>query len=149
MKALIDVDGTEKLVLPVLPQLLNEYFRIMGDDGVPYAIQIVQKLSEAFATYSKADDDDEEASMAAAQCIETVCAVLQCASTRPDVYAEIEPHIVPVVATIFSGDGDYIEYLENGIDVLTYLTFYGEGISPRLWALFPALYCSFDKWAYD
>ena len=86
----------------------REYRCKFGDDVVPYAIQIVQKLSEAFATYSKADDDDEEASMAAAQCIETVCAVLQCASTRPDVYAEIEPHIVPVVATIFSGDGDYI-----------------------------------------
>ena len=40
-------------------------------------------------------------------------------------------------------------YLENAIDVLTYLTFYGEVISPQLWSLFPALYRSFDKWAYD
>jgi hypothetical protein len=41
--------------------------------------------------------------------------------------------------------GEYYEYLESALDVLTSLTFYLEVLSPRLWELFPLLYHCFDR----
>ena len=33
--------------------------------------------------------------------------------------------------------------------MMSYLTFYGEGISDDMWQLFPMLYKAFDGWAVD
>lgn len=46
-----------------------------GNELVPHASVLVQKLCESFQTYASAGDDDDEASMAACQCMDTVCCV--------------------------------------------------------------------------
>lgn len=41
--------------------------------------------------------------------------------------------------------GDYYEYLESALDLLTCLTFYAHDISPQLWQLFPLIQQVFDR----
>jgi len=50
---------------------------------------------------------------------------------------------------IMGNDGEYIEYLECALDILTFLTFFPDQVSPELWQCFPLIYHAFDQWAYD
>jgi hypothetical protein len=71
LRCLLELDGTEAILLPVLPELLNEYFRIMAEVGndmvvaaldaiinkfgaelIPPASVLVQKLRESFISYA-------------------------------------------------------------------------------------------------
>lgn len=98
LRFLIEADGAEDTLLPVLPQLLNEYFRIMneigndevvsalqvlldkfGDHIEPHAVALVTQLSNAFHQYCSAgeDEDDDDAALAAAQSLECIATVLK------------------------------------------------------------------------
>ena len=95
LRFLIEVEGAEITLLPVLPQILSEYFRIMneigndevvaalqviidkfGDHIEPHAVALVTQLSQAFSNYCSAGEDDDDAAMAAAQCLECISTVL-------------------------------------------------------------------------
>lgn len=170
LRFLIEADGADETLLPVLPQLLTEYFRIMneiGNDEVvsalqvlldkfgehiePHAIQLVTQLSNAFNQYCTAgeDDDDDDAAMAAAQCLECIATVLKGICDQPAMMLNLEPLLIPLVLKIMGNDGEYIEYLECALDILTFLTFFPDSISPELWQAFPLIYIAFDQWAYD
>ena len=43
---------------------------------------------------------------------------------------------------ILVNDGEYIEYLEYSLDIITFLTYFSDKIYPQLWE-------AFDKWAFD
>jgi len=170
LRFLIEADGAEDTLIPVLPQLLTEYFRIMneigndevvsalqvlldkfGDHIEPHAVQLVTQLSNAFNQYCTAgeDDDDDDAAMAAAQCLECVATVLKGVCEKPSLLKSLEPLLIPLVLKIMGNDGEYIEYLECALDILTFLTYFPDQISPELWQAFPLIYVAFDQWAYD
>lgn len=170
LRFLIEADGAEKTLLPVLPQMLNEYFRIMneigndevvsalqalldkfGDHIEPHATALIEQLSKAFTQYCAAgeDEDDDDAALAAAQCLECIATVLKGVCGNASILKALEPILVPLVLKILGNDGDFIEYLECALDILTFLTFFQEGISPELWQAFPLIYIAFDQWAYD
>jgi len=168
LRYLIEVEGADATLLPVLPKVLNEYFRIMneigndevvaalqviidqfGDQIEPHALALVTQLSTAFSTYVQAGDDDDDAAMAAAQCLECIATVLKGICQRPELYSTMGPQLIPLVLQILGNDGDYIEYLEYALDILTYLTFFPDSISPQLWEAFPLIYIAFDQWAFD
>lgn len=170
LRFLIEADGAEETLLPVLPQLLTEYFRIMneigndevvsalqvlldkfGDHIEPHAIQLVTQLSNAFNQYCTAgeDEDDDDAAMAAAQCLECIATVLKGICDQPSILKNLEHLLIPLVLKIMGNDGEYIEYLECALDILTFLTYFPDTISPELWQAFPLIYVAFDQWAYD
>lgn len=170
LRFLIEADGAETTLLPVLPQLLNEYFRIMneigndevvsalqvlldkfGDHIEPHAIQLVQQLQQAFDQYCQAgdDEDDDDAALAAAQCLECIATVLKGVCSKQQMLKSLEPSLIPLVLKILGNDGDFIEYLECGLDILTFLTYFQDTLSPELWQAFPLIYVAFDQWAYD
>jgi len=168
LRYLIEVEGADVTLLPVLPQILNEYFRIMneiGNDEVvaalqviidtfgehiePHAIALVTQLSTAFKNYVGAGEDDDDAAMAAAQCLECINTVLKGMCERPEMYRTMEPHLIPLILQILGNDGEYLEYVEFALDALTFLTYFPPQISPQLWDAFPLLYNAFDKWAFD
>lgn len=165
---ILEVDAAEEVLLPVLPQILTEYFRIMneigndevvqaleaiidkfGDHIEPHAVALVNQLATSFNNYCEAEDEDDDAAMAAIQCLECISTVLRGICERPDMFALVEPILVPLCKKILSDEGDLIEYLESGVDILTFLTLFQEKISPQLWECFPLLYVSFDLWAFD
>ena len=52
LKNLIEIDGTEAVILPILPDLLNEFFRIMseiGSDSVVASLEVSMAVSIAAA----------------------------------------------------------------------------------------------------
>jgi len=170
LRFLIEADGADETLLPVLPQLLTEYFRIMneigndevvsalqvlldkfGDHIEPHAVQLVTQLSNAFDQYCTAgeDDDDDDAAMAAAQCLECIATVLKGICDQPAMMKSLEPLLIPLILKIMGNDGEYIEYLECALDILTFLTYFPDHISPELWQAFPLIYVAFDQWAYD
>lgn len=170
LRFLIEADGAEKTLLPVLPQMLNEYFRIMneigndevvaalqalldkfGDHIEPHAGALVTQLSNAFHQYCSAgeDEDDDDAALAAAQCLECIATVLKGVCSNAAILRSLEPQLVPLVLKILGNDGDFIEYLECALDILTFVTFFQETISPEVWQAFPLIYIAFDQWAYD
>jgi len=172
LRFLIEADGsgTDETLLPVLPQLLTEYFRIMneigndevvsalqvlldkfGDHIEPHAVALVNQLSQAFQQYCSAgeDEDDDDAAMAAAQCLECIATVLKGVCDKPSILKSLEPQLVPLVLKIMGNDGEYIEYLECALDILTFLTYFPDQVSPELWQCFPLIYNAFDQWAYD
>ena len=163
-----EATGAEETLLPVLPQLLTEYFRIMneigndevvaalqtiidkfGDHIEPHSVALVTQLSNAFKNYVEVGDDDDDAAMAAAQCLECISTVLKGICERPDLYRHLEPNLVPLVMQVLGSDGEFIEYLEYALDILTFLTFFPDTISPQLWECFPLIYTAFDQYAFD
>ena len=170
LRFLVEADGADQALLPVLPQLLTEYFRIMneiGNDEVvsalqvllekfgehiePHAVQLVTQLSQAFDQYCIAgdDQDDDDAALAAAQCLECIATVLKGVCAQESMLKKLEPLLLPLVLKILGDDGDFIEYLECALDILTFLTYFQSQISPELWRCFPLIYVAFDQWAYD
>jgi len=168
LRFLIEVDGAEVTLLPVLPHILHEYFRIMteigndevvaalqviidqfGDHIEPHAVALVTQLSTAFQNYCGAGEDDDDAAMAAAQCLECIATVLKGICERPELFKAMEPQLVPLCLQILGNDGEYIEYLEYALDILTFLTYFPDEISPQLWEAFPLIYVAFDQWAFD
>lgn len=168
LRFLIDADGAQETLIPVLPKVLEEYFRIMneiGNDEVvsalqviidkfgdhigPHAVALISQLTMAFTTYCDAGEDDDDAAMAAAQCLECISTVLKGICQRPELYRTLEPHLLPVTKQILSKDGDFIEYLEYALDIVTFLTYFPDDISEELWEIFPMIYVAFDQWAFD
>jgi importin-7 len=170
LRYLIEREGAESTLLPVLPQLLTEYFRIMneigndevvsalqalldkfGDHIEPHAVALVTQLSNAFAQYCTAgeDEDDDDAALAAAQCLECISTVLKGVCTNADMLRSLEPLLVPLVLKILGNDGEFIEYLECALDILTFLTYFQERLSAEVWQAFPLIYVAYDQWAYD
>lgn len=170
LRFLIESDGAEDTLLPVLPQLLNEYFRIMneigndevvsalqvlldkfGDHIEPHAVALVTQLSTAFQQYCLAgeDEEDDDAALAAAQCLECVATVLKGVCAKEAILKTLEPLLMPLVLKILGNDGEFIEYLECALDILTFLTYFQENLSAEVWQAFPLIYVAFDQWAYD
>ena len=168
LRFLIDADGAHETLVPVLPKVLEEYFRIMneigndevvsalqviidkfGDHIEPHAVALVSQLTAAFTTYCDAGEDDDDAAMAAAQCLECISTVLKGICERPELFKTLEPHLLPITKQILSKDGDFIEYLEYALDIVTFLTYFPDEISDELWEVFPMIYVAFDEWAFD
>ncbi|KAG5179075.1 armadillo-type protein [Tribonema minus] len=163
LKFLIEsTDAAETALLPILPAMLDQYFAIMqqigndlvvqgletiidkfGDHIGPHALTLIQKLSDCFMEYAKEGYEDDDAAMAAGQCMEAVTTVLHSAHRTPNLYPAMEECLMPMLRTILSNDGEYIEYFENAVEVIA------AHVSPTLWSTFPLLFDAFDKWAAD
>lgn len=163
-----EAKGAEDTLLPFLPQLLSEYFRIMneigndevvaalqtiidkfGDHIEPHSVALVTQLASTFENYVEIGDDDDDAAMAAAQCLECISTVLKGICERPDLFRHLEPHLIPLITRVLGSDGDFIEYLEYALDILTFLTYFPDTISSHLWECFPLVHDAFEHYAFD
>ena len=87
--------------------------------------------------------------MAVAQCSECIAAVLKGIFERLELFKSMEPQILSLCLQILGNNGGYIEYLEYALDILTFLTYFPDKISPQLWEAFPLMYVAFDQWVFD
>mmetsp|Transcript_35700 Transcript_35700/g.79404 ORF Transcript_35700/g.79404 Transcript_35700/m.79404 type:complete len:941 (+) Transcript_35700:266-3088(+) len=164
-----EVESVE-LLKPILPQLLNSIFALMGqvdnedlvvtleviverfgEDIAPYALQMVQQLSAAFWKYvtphEEGEEDDEMASIAAYTCLSTINTLLDSVSSIPDLFPHMEEALFPILQKMISVDGQ--DVMEMVLDMLAYINYYGKGISERLWSLWPQLEEAVCSWASD
>jgi len=165
-----DVEGLK----PLLPTLLGAIFSLMGEldaedlvfslealvdkfreDIAPYAAQMCGQLAAAFARYSAADDeggedgdDDDMAGIAAYGCLRAINTLLESvAGLGPQLYPVLEEQLYPMMHKLISSEGQ--DVIEEVLEMLAYLTFYGPGISPRLWSLWPQMHNMLVEFGID
>ena len=170
LRFLLDSDTAQKVIEPVLPQVLEEFFRLMneiglddlvcsleriiqrfGDQIVRIAPQLTVKLASMFKQLFKKDDsgEDDEAQMAALTTLECINTILEQTWEMPDMYAKLEPTIVPLLHILLHPNGEALEYFEQALTMLSWFTYRVPRFSPQLWQIFPLLYNAFDKYAVD
>jgi len=169
LRFLLDSDTAEIVIRPVLKDVLSEFFRLMneigldelihslekildrfGDEIIPIAPMLAQKLAEMFHRFVKADDDDDdESQMAALTTLECISTILEHTVERADVYAQMERTIVPLLHFLLNASGECIEFLETTLRILCWFTYKVPRFSPATWQLFPLMYNAFDKFAFD
>lgn len=99
-----------------------------GEEIEGIASMIIQQLLATFESYSSAGEDDDEAAFGATECLETITTVLEVIKENQAAVGSVEPMLTPLLYKIFSTD-DMIEYIENGIQIISYLTYYPDNIN--------------------
>eukprot|EP01103_Thecamoeba_quadrilineata_P015393 TRINITY_DN4851_c0_g1_i1.p1 TRINITY_DN4851_c0_g1~~TRINITY_DN4851_c0_g1_i1.p1 ORF type:complete len:1011 (-),score=143.11 TRINITY_DN4851_c0_g1_i1:224-3256(-) len=165
IKTLIGVEQASKEIAKILPIVLEEFFNLMSevdnDDLVsaleviihkysdqipPFAVNICSRLAEAFLRVS-ADEDDENSALAALEYLRTIQTVLVSISKMPHLYPQVEAVLLPLL--IKSLENNYLEYFEQILRTMTFITYYSPTITPSMWALFPLIYKWFNEYGSD
>lgn len=159
-------ESARPLVIPILPDITREYFRIMsevendvvlsalqtivlefGDEIAGISTMLVNELLGAFSHYAAQGQDDDEAAFSAAQCLDTISAVLEATKDRPEQIREIEAMLIPLLSKLFAEES--VEYLENICDIMGYLSYYSAAVSPALFAMLGHILDVLQSWASD
>jgi hypothetical protein len=159
-------ESCRDLVIPLLPEIVKEYFRIMAEvenDVILSALQtivlefgleiadlsinIVSELLNAFSYYSAMGEEDDEAAFSATQCLDTVSSVLETVYEKPQIIAEMERLLVPLIMKLLHEET--VEYIENICDMLGYLTYSNASSSPLLWSTLGPLMVALQSWCSD
>ncbi len=160
VKSFISHEDFGPLIQPVVPELLDKLLKLMhevdceplastleslvsdySEQVLPFASQAVEQLGKVFVRLMDAPDEDDDAQLACMGSIQTICTIVDSASSTPAMFASLEPVCYPVLDKILTPDG--IDYMEEALDILTYLTFYSpEPLNPTMWKYFDLLHQS-------
>jgi hypothetical protein len=100
------------------------------------------------ATTDTADDRDDDAAMAAFSVLRALLTIVDAVSAVPGAVHAVEPHLLPLVSRLVGGAGDEApDVFEEGLDLLSFLTYHAPEISPGLWGLWPQTVGAFHEWA--
>jgi len=134
----------EKVVESI--ELLIDAFH---DEMEPYAMAIISKMTETFLRLFD-DDEEEEAEFVMAGCLRTIITLMGALHNKTHLFPQIERAVYPIVVKILESSNG-MEYISEGLEILTNLTFYSQGphISRELWQLFPMMGNIFKEYAYD
>ena len=157
-------------IRPGVQQLLEALFGLMNDieneslvdtletivdkfpeQVAPLAVPCATQLAAAFASYVDREDDleSEDATMAAANCLSTLCTLLLSVHKVPDTFARLEAETPLLTLLAQNLQPERVEYLEETLDVIKCLTRYSNPISESLWQLFPLLLQAWQSFGYD
>lgn len=169
LRFLLDSDTAEKVIAPVLPQVLQEFFRLMneigldelicslekiiqrfGDQIVQLAPQLTEKLAMMFKKFFETDTDgDDEAEMAALTTLECINTIMEQTYDTPAVFSQIERVVVPLLQLLLHPNGAALQFLEQALNMLTWFTYAIPQFQQHTWQLFPLMFNAFDKYAFD
>ena len=118
---------------------LENLVSTFSEQVTPFAAQAIHQLGKQFCKL--VDMDDDEANLTCMGVIQTVCTLLEGACATPALFTSIEPQCYPILDQIFRPE--CIDYLQEGLEILCYLTFYGpEPLSANLWKYFSLMHQS-------
>jgi hypothetical protein len=154
-------------VKPILPQLLQVYMNNMDEmehttvvnsiemlidafheEMEPYALTIIQKMVETFIRLFDDDDTEEEAEFIMISCLRTILTLMGALGNKEHLFGMIEKAVYPIVHKILSDDGG-LEFISEGLEILTGITFRAPILTKELWALFPLMGNTYKEYAYD
>jgi hypothetical protein len=166
LRLFLTEESARPLVIPILPDIVREYFRIMsevendvilsalqtivlefGDEISGIAPMMVSELLTAYSYYSTQGEDDDEAAFSASQCLDTVSSVLESVKEKPTIFAQLQVMLLPLISKIVQEE--HVEYIENALDMLSYLTYYSDPISNELYVVAGSLLSALNSWAAD
>ncbi|RZB54080.1 importin beta-like SAD2 [Glycine soja] len=157
-------------IRPILPQLLDEFFKLMnevenedlvftletivdkfGEEMAPYALGLCQNLAAAFWRCMNTAEADEEAddpgALAAVGCLRAISTILESVSRLPHLFVQIEPTLLPIMRRMLTTDGQ--EVFEEVLEIVSYMTFFSPTISLDMWSLWPLMMEALADWAID
>jgi len=141
----------------ILPQLIEEFFKIMNEidndelvltlkliiehfseEMGPYSIGLCTRLSQVFMKICDNDDENEDSAMAALETLDAMQTILRAIQDRPELYPPIEELLMPVMRYTMSPEA--ADFFEEGAKLATFITYFGKSISPAMWSLFPIMH---------
>lgn len=165
LKFLIRATTAKDELRPVLPQILEEYFKLMteidhqdlvstleslidtyGEEMAPYAVGLCQRLAEVFMRQFKSDDEDDHTD-SPMECLVAISSLLRGIKDLTHIYLQVEPVLIPLILTALDEDG--IGYFDEIFTIATYLTFYPNEVSPQMWAVFAKICEIANSFAID
>ena len=154
MRVLVNSEDAKPLILPILTELVSEYFKIMSEvesesvvaglfalvenfheELVPLSGPMIEKLIEAFKSYATtaAEDEDDDAAFSATQTLDTISVIAQSAENHPQILQNITPLLTNLVGTILVEEKE--EYIDSAVEIISYMTYYTDGIIDGWWNL--------------
>jgi hypothetical protein len=70
--------------------------------------------------------------------------VLESVSSLPQLFPQLEDILFPILHRFCSSEG--ADVFEEVTQLITYLTYFGRGVSARMWGLYPKLLEALDDW---
>nr|GEX97830.1 importin beta-like SAD2 [Tanacetum cinerariifolium] len=166
LRAFVEACKDLSEIRQILPQLLDEFFKLMnevenedlvftleiivekfGEEMAPYAIGLCQKLADAFWKCINTDAADEPDAMAAVGCLRAISTILKSVSKLPHLFAQIEQTVLPIMKQMLTIDGQ--DVFEEVLKIASYMTFLSPLISMEMWSLWPLLMQALADWAID
>ncbi|KAK4804484.1 hypothetical protein SAY86_004301 [Trapa natans] len=171
LRSFIEACNDLDQIRPILPQLLDELFKLMnevenedlvftletivdkfGEEMAPYALGLCQNLAAAFwkcMNTADADDeaDDDAGALAAVGCLRAISTILESVSRLPHLFVQVEPTLLPIMRKMLTTDGQ--EVYEEVLEIASYMTFYLPTISLDMWTLWPLMMEALKDWAID
>lgn len=159
-------DPAVVLIRPILSELLNQVFKMLdeveidellhtlealtgafGEEIAPYAVELTQRLVQTFAKMVSNAEEDENGmtEYAASQALLTICSILQSVHSLKHIYPTLEAILFPMLDTLISPD--YQSFIENTMEILTYLTFHSAEISDQIFGLYKKVFQAYHEWA--
>lgn len=178
VRSFVDAVEAEDLgpLRPLVPDLLQRFLAIshevdsedltssletvverFGSDMGPYAVTVVTALTQQFwraiaeeeSAAGGGDDDGDFAggALAGYSVLRAISTVLDAVSSLPELYPQLEELLYPILQKYTSEEG--LDVFEEVTQLITYLTYFAPGITPRMWTLYPRLLNCLDTWAID
>ncbi|KAF4678092.1 hypothetical protein FOL47_005371 [Perkinsus chesapeaki] len=130
---------TQEVDSESLASTLDTMATDFSDAVGPYASQAVNHLVPAFLRQMKAEENDDDATMAAMGTIQTILSLMESVFKNPAALAQCEQSICALLDALFVPDG--IDYLEDGLEILTGVTFTAPQPLPEsLWKYYCLMY---------
>mgnify|MGYP001758602252 FL=1 len=125
----------------LVQQMANSYMRLVQDNlagGDPGA--------DGVQTFG-INQGEEDKYFAALGCLSTMYQMVTTAESRPEILAELEAVLLPVVA--YTIETETIDLYDDCFQLTDVLTYYQKRISPGMWNIFVLMYKSFKSSGID
>lgn len=152
---------------PILPQLLDEFFKLMnevesedlvftletivekfGEEIAPFALGLTTNLAAAFwklcADEDDKDDDDMGGALASVGCLRAIATILESVSSLPHLYPQLEQPLLPIMKKMLTQDG--YDVYEEVLEITSYMTYFAPAVTPAMWELWPVMVNSLSTW---
>ena len=124
-------------------QMANNYMRLLQDNlagaGADGGVDGVHAFNM--------DQGEEDKYFAAMGCLSTMYQMVTTADSRPDILAELEKVLLPVVA--FTIQSETLDLYDDCFQLTDVLTYYQKSVSPAMWDIFTLMYKSFKSSGID
>eukprot|EP01130_Rhizamoeba_saxonica_P012742 TRINITY_DN5409_c0_g1_i1.p1 TRINITY_DN5409_c0_g1~~TRINITY_DN5409_c0_g1_i1.p1 ORF type:complete len:991 (+),score=205.24 TRINITY_DN5409_c0_g1_i1:46-3018(+) len=164
LKGIVNSDIAKPLIEPYIGVVIESFLSLMNDIDIDrvitsietiidvyenkmhdHAYTLTQGLIQRYNSLIQGDDDDNKA-MVALYCLKAIQTLLFCLTDHPELYIMLEPVLTPTLLNI---NTEIIDFFDEYISILTFLTYYPANLPPRIWEIFD-LYCeAFMLWAFD
>lgn len=113
----------------------------------PYAAAVCQRLVAAFVRVSDQDNGNESSALVGLECLKAIQTVLVSIRKKTEALVPVIHVLLPMIARSLSPN--YLEYFEDILKVVTFMTYFTESIPNEVFQLIPIYLQNVETWAQD